>query len=291
LRRKPDVALATPSEAFASFAEWQEYIAENRDQLDAQFARQLGLQQWPTPNFRAYCACCGRESDFPLPAFASGESLNFREALLCPECHLNSRQRAALGLLRDRIATVDARIYLTEQATYGRVWLRRRYRRSIGSEFRVGRERRVALEKWLRKQGITEWLAHQDVTALTYPTASFDAIASFDVLEHVPDYRRALSEFARCLKPGGTLVLTVPFMEGSATTQVRAQVLADGTIEHLLPEEIHGDPISGGVLCFYNFGWDLLDHLREAGFAHAAWHRSWSQELALFGMWTLVARR
>jgi hypothetical protein len=68
-------------------------------------------------------------------------------------------------------------------------------------------------------------------------------------------------------------------------------VLADGSIEHLLEAEIHGDPVAGGVLCFYHFGWDLPDAVRAAGFRRAAWQRTWSPREGLFGLWTLVAIR
>jgi SAM-dependent methyltransferase len=39
---------------------------------------------------------------------------------------------------------------------------------------------------------------------------SFDGILCLDVLEHVTNERAVLAETARLLKPGGTLVLTVP---------------------------------------------------------------------------------
>src|SRR5262245_44827544 len=38
----------------------------------------------------------------------------------------------------------------------------------------------------------------------------FDLVGLFDVLEHLPDDRRALRCLARALRPGGRLVLTVP---------------------------------------------------------------------------------
>ena len=40
---------------------------------------------------------------------------------------------------------------------------------------------------------------------------SVDVILSTETLEHVPDSATFLSEAARCLRPGGRLILTVPF--------------------------------------------------------------------------------
>jgi SAM-dependent methyltransferase len=42
-------------------------------------------------------------------------------------------------------------------------------------------------------------------------TASVDVVLCTETLEHVYDTRRFLAEAARCLAPGGTLLLTVPF--------------------------------------------------------------------------------
>lgn len=50
-----------------------------------------------------------------------------------------------------------------------------------------------------------------DITEIAAPDSSFDAILCSEVLEHVPEPTHALDEFARLLKPGGTLILTAPF--------------------------------------------------------------------------------
>lgn len=42
------------------------------------------------------------------------------------------------------------------------------------------------------------------------PDAAYDLIGSFDVIEHIEDDRAALGGIARCLKPGGKFVMTVP---------------------------------------------------------------------------------
>jgi len=43
-----------------------------------------------------------------------------------------------------------------------------------------------------------------------FPARSFDVVTLWDVLEHVPDPRRTLTEVARILRPGGLLVLSLP---------------------------------------------------------------------------------
>jgi ubiquinone/menaquinone biosynthesis C-methylase UbiE len=50
-----------------------------------------------------------------------------------------------------------------------------------------------------------------DITQITAPDNTFDAVLCSEVLEHVPEPTHALDEFARLLKPGGTLILTAPF--------------------------------------------------------------------------------
>ena len=53
-------------------------------------------------------------------------------------------------------------------------------------------------------------LDYKDITKLPFEDESMDLITSFQVLEHVADYRAYLSECARLSKKGGYLLLTVP---------------------------------------------------------------------------------
>lgn len=49
-----------------------------------------------------------------------------------------------------------------------------------------------------------------DAANVPLADASFDGVVFLDVLEHLPDEHGAISEVARLLKPGGTVVVSVP---------------------------------------------------------------------------------
>ncbi|WP_283254765.1 class I SAM-dependent methyltransferase [Luteimonas galliterrae] len=235
------------------------------------------------------CGLCGSRLGFRNAAAGA----DLRERLHCLHCACNSRQRAAGMALRAAVAEArSARVYATEQASPFFIALRGRFPRSRGSEFVSGLEKRLRLSLWLLRQGAPGWVHRQDITALSFADASLDAVVSLDVLEHVPDYDKALREFARVLRPGAILVLTVPFHERHRDSRVIARLRDDGGIDHVGEPEFHGDPLSGGVLCFHHFGWGLIERLRAAGFSDADACRVHDPARGLpQGQWVLRARR
>lgn len=52
---------------------------------------------------------------------------------------------------------------------------------------------------------------YYDGSAMPFPDASFDTVLCTEVLEHVPDPAVLINEILRVLKPGGHLVLTIPW--------------------------------------------------------------------------------
>jgi SAM-dependent methyltransferase len=168
-------------------------------------------------------------------------------------------------------------MYATEQRTPLFTYLKANYPYVTGSEF-LGGDLPFG-------STTATGIRNENMTGLTFASDSFDAVLSFDVLEHVPDYPRALAEVYRVLRPGGSFLFSVPFNPGSTRTIVRARVRDDGSIEHQLEPEYHGDPLSAdGILCFQNFGWDLLERARDAGFAHADALFYWSEPLGYLGV-------
>lgn len=227
------------------------------------------------------CAVCRGPTEFQVGyghcfvAPDGARTPNWREQLLCPGCGLNNRMRAAFQFMRERLGRSGA-LYLTEQVTPLFRAVSARFPDAVGSEFlRDGTAPGATNAAGLR---------HEDLCALTFPDRSFDCIGTFEVLEHLPDHRPALGHLFHCLAPGGTLVATVPFALDRTEHVERARLRPDGSTEHLLPPEYHGDPLDGaGVLCFRHFGWTLLAELEAAGFREAALHVFWSRELGYLG--------
>jgi SAM-dependent methyltransferase len=60
-----------------------------------------------------------------------------------------------------------------------------------------------------RERGIGE-IVQCSITELPLPDARFDVAVCLDVIEHIEDDERALRELHRVIRPGGTLLVTVP---------------------------------------------------------------------------------
>jgi ubiquinone/menaquinone biosynthesis C-methylase UbiE/tetratricopeptide (TPR) repeat protein len=227
-----------------------------------------------------HCYVCDEDVNFVARvSYVLGTPVvNWRESLVCPSCGLNNRMRAALHVWEQaKRPERGESIYIAEQTTPLFAALTARYPNTVGSEY---------LGDGFRPGTVSpNGIRHEDLTRLSFPSESFETVLSFDVVEHVPDYRKALAECFRVTRPGGTLLISVPFERTSPKTIVRALVRDDGSVEHLLPPEYHGDPVNPeqGCLCYQVYGWDLLDTLREVGYDHAVALSYWSDQFGYLG--------
>ena len=230
-----------------------------------------------------YCYTCARSSLFLIrckyhPIILSGRKmLNWHEGLVCSRCRLNNRMRGSIHLFEQTLKPRrDARIYLTEQTTRLYIWFSNQYQCVTGSEY-LGADLPLGDTNEAN-------VKNEDLGQLTFPDGGFDYILSFSVFEHMPDYIKGLKECCRCLKPGGFLVIHVPFFPDFADNLVRARVNSQGGVEHLHPPDYHGDPLSPAeVLCYYHFGWEFLRQIREAGFSDVYAHNYWSRQWVYLG--------
>lgn len=233
-----------------------------------------------------YSYPAGRKVRFRIPSKRSANDINWREELICPVTHLNNRLRASVHLFELLFSPfADERIFISEQVTPLYRLLRAKYPNLVGSEYVSPDSEPGGIDQ----RGIR----HEDLTALSFASGSLDFVLSFDCLEHFPAYIKALQECARVLRPGGTMIWSVPFVTGNHHNIQRAAIV-DGEIRHILEPEYHGDPMtSAGCLCFTHFGWEMLEQVRESGFKDAYAIPYASREFGYLGQGQVlfVARR
>ena len=99
-----------------------------------------------------------------------------------------------------------------------------------------------------------------DATRLPFPTGTFDAVVTSEVLEHIPDDTGALAELHRVIRPGGVLAATVPSW-------------LPEKINWMLSDDYHAPAAVGGHVRIYS-GTELKAKLRAAGFRVAGSHHA-----------------
>jgi SAM-dependent methyltransferase len=197
------------------------------------------------------CPFCG------LTLFVRPERQPGPHGVRCAGCSAGLVQMSIGWALREEIGSLGA-LDVCELSAHGAVaaYLRRAARSVAVSEYFADAEPGT----------LRDGIRVEDVQRLTYADASFDLVTHCDVLEHVPDDARALSELKRVLRPGARMLFTVPLHAGARTNE-RAR-LRDGLVEHFDAPSYHHDQMRPeGILAFRDYGLDILDRLRAAGFA------------------------
>jgi SAM-dependent methyltransferase len=227
---------------------------------------------------RGRCSVCGAQSRFRFNTWILPpdmvrdlsdpglvQAFRARESLWCGECGASLRVRRIADVLLSHYA--DRAVSLAELVHEpGFRALRIAEVNSIGTAHDV-----LAAHPGLRYSEYPE----EDIQALSYGDGEFDLVLTSDTLEHVPDFEQALRETRRVLRPGGRHVFTVPVTPSRTTTVARAsETEAGSVVHHELPQ--HHCRGSGpfalltrrheDLLAYSDFGLDLVDRVREAGF-------------------------
>ena len=206
----------------------------------------------------AYCAVCGCMRQMTVaPDVPPGQWRSLREGMVC-SCGLNGRQRMLYKCVLESCSVGPTLLF--EQTTPLYSILQRRLAGLIGSEY-LGTDFRAG--QVYDYHGIP--VRNEDMLNISFEDGSLRNIVHSDVLEHVPDFRRALAECARALSPGGVMLFTCPFFQLDHT-EIRCK-FENGKLLHSKAPAYHGNPLSAdGSLVFIDPGWDLLDAIKESGF-------------------------
>ena len=150
------------------------------------------------------CPCCGW-TGLRFRSFAVLESL--RTGAICPRCGSFERHRALASFYpayfaarRSRLSRV---IHFAAEPCLAQVVapLCDRYQTSAYGD-------------------VSPADLHLDVTCMSLPDASCDALLLNHVLDCIPDDRPAIAEMHRVLRPGGVVLAVVTFEHGSRTREL-----------------------------------------------------------------------
>jgi len=84
--------------------------------------------------------------------------------------------------------------------------------------------------KWIKEKNM-EFL-HGRIENLCFDTNKFDAIISFCVIEHIPNYTKVLEECFRCLKTGASMIFSADSLATIESPQDITKHKKDCLVEH-----------------------------------------------------------
>ena len=181
------------------------------------------------PDTPAVCNICGWGG-------SSFGGVSHCESAECPQCNSVARDRFLLWCFTARVVPSGRDLRVVETSPR----LDERYRQYLRSWFDY------RTSDFDQSSHVGDLVL--DLQNIELPDQSIDVMLSPHVLEHVPDTGAALREIRRVLAPGGTLFLQIPLQHGRT---------------HVPPEpSFHAD----NTPVMFNFGWDLTDMIRDAGF-------------------------
>ncbi len=248
--------------SFASYAEFLSYFVRHEELLSQIWLwhetvgdREGSIQ---LPGICDICSCQTSFCAMPVPT-SDGDRFSHRVRWKAESrcgCGITNIDRMVLRTLFDGEL---GRVYHVGHHSRFAAWLRERNLDLTTSQY----------EKARKPGEISGDIRYEDLTQLSFSDGEFDSVICMEVLEHIPDYRQALREVARVLKPKGRALLTFPWLGTTTYSHLtRAEVMPDGSIHHILPPEYHGDPAGqDGILSLRAFGWEILDEMKGLGFS------------------------
>jgi SAM-dependent methyltransferase len=243
------------------------------NRLNAANVRNLLRYRWYGFN----CPICGENVfplyDFPdIPLRIEHKIGILRETLQCKTCLASMRQRSlAVTLLRflNRLWSTQL-TSISELGSHGLQGLKILDSDNFSAISKIMRN----VDGYTRCSYIPNktWGAclepnyyNQDLQDLSFEDAAFDIVLTSDVMEHVRDCDSAHREIYRVLKQGGAYMFNVPY-DMNVQEDIRLVDTSTSSDIYLCKPQIHGDPLTGGVLAYRVFGRSLTQRLEALGF-------------------------
>lgn len=139
------------------------------------------------------CPLCGKSPKYFVPYGTNELRLNAE----CPFCRASENDRLEMLWYKKHLDAHDILHFAPEQSQY-------KYFKSISIEKSINY---LTVDIDISAFGVMQ---KEDICCLSFDDNSFDLIVCNQVLEHIKDDRKAISELARVLKPDGIAVITVP---------------------------------------------------------------------------------
>lgn len=247
----------SPADFAYIYTKWLDY-KKFENCLDSLFAK-TGKKSF---YYSGVCSVCNSVHTFIMDErFAeivnNKKNLNWRERLVCPNCHCNSRERFLARKIFD-FYQPGSKILLYEQATNFFQKIRREIPSACGFEY---------MGNGYYEEREINGIHCEDICKMNFADEEFDLLVSNDIFGLTVDYKEAFREAHRVLRPDGKLIFTIPFDGNSVTTIRRVKVTAEGIV-NLEPIWYYNNPVNINCprqICEV-FGWDILETLKDCGF-------------------------
>jgi SAM-dependent methyltransferase len=179
------------------------------------------------------CPCCGFHGYFK----ACGHPPRYDAE--CPRCHCRERHRLFM-------LWIQSRPLVTQKTAVLHFAAEESIKAMLSKQAGVYR----TADRFVESADL-----RLDIENIDLPDASFDVVLASHVLEHVDD-RKALRELYRILKPGGTLIIMIPMIEGWDHSYENPRIVEP------LDRDIH----FGQWDHVRYYGRDVRDRILEGGF-------------------------